>query len=644
MGISGKKIFVEIGKLSVYSPFKSLVPAKTLEQGQVDSLSRASAEKLELIPQRLDLVAQTSAGHANGTQSFGNGMASSIDSVQSAGIKHPGKPDQKFLDQYGPWGLVTGASQGIGAEYARTLAEKGMNVVIVARGQDKLDALAQELQRDYGVKVQAVAADLSHPDGLEAVKQATQNLEVGMLVNNAGTWQFGSFLENDIQKDVKSIALNVEAPMALTHHFAGKMGERGKGGVINVGSGAALHGVPGQAAYSATKGFLQNFSEALHAELKPKGINVLITDPGPVIGEASSVYDQSKVPLQKVNARQVALDSLKQIGGSSTTIPGWMNKLAMGIALRVMPRDMLASIAGYILESATPANHESKPVAKAEPVVAFSSRDSRKSITDPFLREYGPWGVVTGSSRGLGAEYAEQLAKKGMNVVLVARSEDKLNGLASHLKETYGVAVKVVPADLSTSEGRARVSSQTQDLDIGLLINNAGSWQFGSFLENDLNRDQQAVALNSASPLELCHAFGKRMAARGGGGIINVGSGAALHGVPGQATYSATKGFMQNLTEALHKELKPAGVKVMITDPGPIIGEASSAYDQSKVPMQKLQPKDVVLDSLNHLGDSGSARIPGWFNRLSMKVACTLLSRDMLANIAGHILNSASRH
>lgn len=566
------------------------------------------------------------------------------DITQTVAIPNRSKPDQKFLDKYGPWGLVTGASQGIGAEYARALAEKGMNLVVVARGQDKLDVLAQELRQDYGVEVKVVAADLSNPDGIETVKKATDNLQVGMLVNNAGTWQFGSFLNNDIQKDIKSISLNVEAPLALTHHFAGQMGERGKGGVINVGSGAALHGVPGQAAYSATKGFLQNFSEALHAELKPKGIDVMITDPGPVIGEASSVYNQSKVPLQKVSGRQVALDSLKQLGGGSTTIPGWMNKLAMGVALRVMPRDMLASIAGYILESATPAQPESKPVQETQPVVALSSKESRQSIADPFLRDYGPWGVVTGSSQGLGAEYAEQLAKKGMNVVLVARSQDKLEQLAGQIRESYGVEVKVVAADLSTSEGRSKLSQQTQDLDVGLLVNNAGSWQFGSFLDNDLAKDKQAVALNSATPMELCHSFGKRMAARGGGGIINVGSGAALHGVPGQATYSATKGFLQNLSEALHSELKPAGVKVMITDPGPIIGEASSAYDQSKVPMQKLKAEDVVLDSLKHLGGSSSTRIPGWFNRLSMKVACTLLSRDMLASIAGHILNSASRH
>jgi short-subunit dehydrogenase len=290
--------------------------------------------------------------------------------------------DPKFVAKYGPWAVVTGASQGIGAEFASELAGKGMNVVLVARSEEKLATLAEQLRRETGAKVQVVAADLSRPEGLEKVKESTSELEVGLLVNNAGSWQFGSFLDNDLNKDLQSVALNVEAPMVLSHHFAGKMAERGKGGVINVGSGAALHGVPGQAAYSATKGFLQNFSASLYRELKPKGIDVLITDPGPVHGEASSVYDQSKVPLQKVTGRKVATDALKNLGRRSTTIPGWFNKLGMGLAVRLMPRDMLTSIAGYILESAS----ERAP-SKAAPSSAAAQATSSPQPTQTAPHE-----------------------------------------------------------------------------------------------------------------------------------------------------------------------------------------------------------------------------------------------------------------
>lgn len=315
--------------------------------------------------------------------------------------------DAKFLAKYGPWGVITGASQGIGAEMARSLAERGLNVVLVARSGDKLEALAQQLRQETGVQVKVVAADLAHSEGLEKVKATTADLEVGLLINNAGAWQFGSFLGNDIERDRQILSLNVEAPMVLAHHFAGKMAERGRGGVINVGSGAALHGVPGQATYSATKGFLRNLTEALHQELKPKGVDVLITNPGPVEGEASSAYDQSKVPLPKVSPRTVAEDAIKNLGGrSSHTTPGRLNKL-MNAAVRMMPRDLLSSVAGYVLERATPATEPVTEVARTEsqpPVTGTSSKAlgataeaSAKNAAGGILGHL--WGAVTALTR-----------------------------------------------------------------------------------------------------------------------------------------------------------------------------------------------------------------------------------------------------
>lgn len=282
----------------------------------------------------------------------------------------PAGRDEKFAARYGPWALVTGASQGIGAEFARALAEKGLDVVLVARSADKLQALAQELRSEFGVQVRTVPADLAKPEGLEAVKTGTADLHVGLLVNNAGSWQFGSFLDNDIQKDLGSIALNVEAPMVLSHHFGGRMVQAGRGGILNVGSGAGLYGVPGQAAYSATKGFLQNFTQSLYSELKPKGVDVLITNPGPVVGEASAVFDQSRVPLQKLTPRKVALQALGQLGHGSTTIPGWYNKLAMDLAVRAMPRDMMSGLAGYFLSQAARGETGAAPAAAGAQVPA----------------------------------------------------------------------------------------------------------------------------------------------------------------------------------------------------------------------------------------------------------------------------------
>lgn len=539
--------------------------------------------------------------------------------------------DSKFQAKYGPWAVVTGASGGIGAEYAEVLAEKGLDLVVVARGKEKLEEVSRRLQEQHGVKVRVVPADLASPEGIETIKKATADLEVGLLVNNAGIWQMGDFLQNDIEKDLQSVKINAEAPMQLTHHFAGKMAERGRGGVINVGSGAALHGVPGQAAYSAAKGFLLNFTESMRHELKAKGVDVIITNPGPVRGEASSIYDQSKIPLPMVSGREVALDSIKKLGKKTSTVTGWLNQQAMSVALRVMPRDMLASIAGYMLEKA------SQPSSAQALLPTAGPRPKEGSFKD----KYGPWAVVTGASGGLGSEYARELAKRGMNIIAVARSKDKLDQLKDELVKEFSVEVKAVDADLTTAQGRQALTRQTAHLDVGLLVNNAGTWQFGDFLQNDISKDSQVVSLNAATPMYLSHQFGRRMAERGGGGIINVGSGAALHGVPGQATYSATKGFLRNLTEGLNKEFKKYGVDVLVTNPGPINGEASSVYDQSKVPLQKLDAAVVAAQSLDRLG-KGAQTIPGRLNRTAMAVATTLLSRDHLSALAGHFVKQAS--
>lgn len=545
--------------------------------------------------------------------------------------------DPAFTDKYGPWGVVTGASQGIGAEYARTLAEKGMNVVMVARNADKLSGLAKQLNQDHGVKVRVVAADLGNSQGVEQVKEGTKDLEVGLLVNNAGSWQVGQFLDNDIDKEVGSIGLNLEAPLKLSHHFAEAMSSRGQGGILNVGSLAGAHGVPGQAAYSGKKAFLNNFTEALHHELKGKGVDVMITNPGPVVGETSQAhYDQSKLPMQKVTAREVVSQSLGRLGkGESSTIPGWLNRTAMNAAVRLMPRDYLTSIAGFLMSrAAIPSESSQAPAAVSESATV-------RAKTGDFKQDYGPWGVVTGASQGLGAVYAENLAKKGMNVVVVARSEDKLKKLATKLQDEYGVQVKTVAADMSKPEGLKTIEAKTGDLDVGLLVNNAGAWQLGEFLGNDVDKDAKLLDLNIAAPLKMCHTFGHRFKERGGGGIINVGSGVAPNGVPGQATYSAGKGYMLNFSESLNKELGEFGVDVLVTLPAGIRGEASSHYDQSKVPMRLLEPEDVVEHSFQNLGKTSSV-VPNTFNKLAMTASKVLFSRHRSSQIAGEIVKRAT--
>lgn len=602
---------------------------KTVDQNQQSPPTKAPPKPqiIDFKPPELGNVQGQAMVNANGTISL-------FDSPPSAP-----KTDEKFTQKYGPWGVVTGASQGIGAEYARAMAEKGLNVVMVARSGEKMTKLAKELSEEHGVKVRVLPADLNTDEGIEQVKAGTKDLKVGLLVNNAGAWQMGSFLDQQIDKTTDKVGLNFGAPLKLSQHFAKSMSEEGKGGILNVGSMAAFHGVPGQAAYSGNKGFLQNLTESLHRELKPQGIDVMITNPGPVKGEASSSeYDQSKIPLAKVSPREVATQSLGRLGkGGSTTVPGFLNRIALGAAVRTMPRDLMSSMAGMLLERAAVQKSDSGASQSVQ-----SSTKTENGQPKEFKEKYGPWAVVTGASQGLGSSYAEQLAKKGLNVVVVARNGEKLDKLSKKLQSDYGVQVKTVAADLSKPEGIDAVKSGTKDLEVGLLVNNAGAWQMGSFLENDIQKDTGNLGLNISAPLQLCHEFGNRMKDRGGGGIINVGSGAAAHGIPGQATYSAGKGFLQNLTESLAPELGKHGIDVLQTNPAAIKGDASSIYDQSKVPLKTLDAEFVVTDSLDKLGKKKKTT-PGLFNRVAMGMSGLALSRDQQALVADKILKRASQ-
>jgi uncharacterized protein len=266
------------------------------------------------------------------------------------------KEDQKFLDKYGPWALVTGASSGIGAAMAEELASKGMNVVVTARRGEKLNHLSEELSAKYGVEARPVSCDLTSPDFMRKLEQDTKNLEVGLLVNNAGAWEFGSFLENDLDKELRVLDLNAKAPLMLSHHFGKKMVARGKGGMVFVSSGAAYAGLANQANYSGSKAYGLNLAESLNQELKGKGVDVLAVTPGPVTtqGAADAHVDFGKLPptMAPVSAEQVARESFSKLGKKVSHIPGALSRMSMAVSLRVLGRNLHSSVASYFFGKA----------------------------------------------------------------------------------------------------------------------------------------------------------------------------------------------------------------------------------------------------------------------------------------------------
>jgi short-subunit dehydrogenase len=179
-------------------------------------------------------------------------------------------------DRYGPWALIAGASEGTGAAFARGLAAEGVHCVLVARREGPLAALADELTGKYGVECVTASIDLSAPDAVERMAEAAGDHEIGLLVANAGADPNGSqFLDAPIA-DWDALAMrNVMTVMRACHRFGGPMRERGRGGIILVGSGACYGGLPGISVYGASKAFDLVLGEALWAELRPYGVDVL---------------------------------------------------------------------------------------------------------------------------------------------------------------------------------------------------------------------------------------------------------------------------------------------------------------------------------------------------------------------------------
>lgn len=184
-----------------------------------------------------------------------------------------------------------------------------------------------------------------------------------------------------------------------------------------------------------------------------------------------------------------------------------------------------------------------------------------------FVEKYGPWAVVTGASKGIGSEFSKQLAAKGLNIVLVARREDATKAVAESIRSKCNVETRVVLADLVNSDGVERVLSETSDIDVGLIVNNAGLEQHGSFFKDDFDVHSNLIAVNVTAVTALAHGFGRRFIKRGKGGIIFISS-TGKSPMPWMSSYCASKGFVSNLAYILRHELEKHGVDVTSVEPG----------------------------------------------------------------------------
>jgi len=248
--------------------------------------------------------------------------------------------------------LITGASSGIGEAFARRLARDGHNLVLVARSEDKLKALCDELAQKHNITADYVAIDLVEKDADKELFEETtrRGFEVNLLINNAGFGSMGYFDELDLGWELKMIDLNIRSLVALTHHYLQPMVERKSGAIMNVASTAGFQPVPFMATYAATKAFVLSFSEALWEEYRPHGIKVIAFCPG---GTKTNFFSASKMerPIMRTiqtpeEVVEVALKGLKK--GKSHTISGWTNYLVAEVQ-RLTTRSLAARVTGKAL-------------------------------------------------------------------------------------------------------------------------------------------------------------------------------------------------------------------------------------------------------------------------------------------------------
>lgn len=242
---------------------------------------------------------------------------------------------EKLRTSYGPWAVVTGASSGIGREVARELTGAGLNVVLVARGRGVLEAMASDLAARHGVEARVVAADLAPGAGTEAVERATRDLDVGLLVAAAGFGTSGPFLDSSLETELEMLDVNCRAPLRMSLHFGRRFAARGRGGIVLMGSVVGFQGTPNAANYAATKAYVQTLAEALHAELAPRGVDVLSSAPGPT---ASGFADRARMRMgSTLDPADVARATLDALGRGPTVLPGALSKV-LAYSLAPLPR------------------------------------------------------------------------------------------------------------------------------------------------------------------------------------------------------------------------------------------------------------------------------------------------------------------
>jgi len=250
---------------------------------------------------------------------------------------------------------------------------------------------------------------------------------------------------------------------------------------------------------------------------------------------------------------------------------------------------------------------------------------------------FGPWALVTGASSGIGEEFARRIAASGIHVALVGRREHLLRKVGAECTGASGVQHRIIPLDLSEPDFLPVLADATRDLDIGLVVSNAGTGNPGEFLKLDRRLLQATLRLSTMAHLDIAHHFGQKLAERRRGGIILAGAMGAENGVPIMANDGGAKAYVHSLGEALHYEFKPLGVYVTVLAAGFTDTEVIDKFglDPKTMPMKPMSVNQCVSEGLRGLVKNRSRVVPGRLNRIMNALVPASLARRLEADLLG---------
>lgn len=257
------------------------------------------------------------------------------------------------VKKYGQWAVITGGSAGIGLAFSHELAKRGHDLILVARDAERLEESKSELEAKHGVSVVTEALDVTAPGAVERVLEVSADLDVGLVVLNAGMELSGHFTVSELDAQRRLLDLNARVPMEMAHRFGARFVRRGRGGILFVSSLFGYQGVPLVAGYSATKAYVLTLGEALSVELRPFGVDVTVLSPGYTDTQmpANMPIDFSKLPIPRMSPRRAARVGMNALGRKISVVPGFINKV-YAWENRLLPRSTPIKMFGFLVRRA----------------------------------------------------------------------------------------------------------------------------------------------------------------------------------------------------------------------------------------------------------------------------------------------------